>query len=230
MTDATRAPASSMLRLSRYHCFFGELLASEDAVQRITSRQIADELGVSDETVRRDLSYLEMEGRPGAGYDPAETYEALETFLGLSRSFPFAAIGTQGMLEALRVVFPSEQFGLDPAAYFSAEVAGAGGRIGNVAVFPVADIPVVLPDLGVSVALVACEQHDVPETLRLLDEAGVRSVLMLTPMLRPQHPEGMNVTYFRIPCALKALAASAPQKKPCCETASCCHGSTPAES
>ena len=40
---------------------------------------------------------------------------------------------------------------------------------------------------------------------------------MLTPVLRPKHPEGMNVTYFRMPCALKTLAASAPaQGSPCC--------------
>jgi hypothetical protein len=42
---------------------------------------------------------------------------------------------------------------------------------------------------------------------------------MLTPVLRPKHPEGMNVTYFRMPCALKTLAASGitpSASPPCC--------------
>ncbi len=220
MSDAPRAPQASTLRLSRYHCFLGELIRSDDA-PRIRSREMAEELGVSEETVRRDLSYVDVEGRPGAGYDPSELYLALESYLGLSASFPFVAIGDRDMLGSLATIFPAEEFGLEAEAYFSVRPEDDGAAVGGVPVYALADLPSVAERLSAKVAVVACVPSSVQDALARLDEAGIRSVLMLTPTLRPVHPEGMDVTYFRIPCALKALAGAVPHAAPCCTTSGC---------
>jgi NADH/NAD ratio-sensing transcriptional regulator Rex len=182
---------------------------------------MAEQLGVSEETVRRDLAYVHVEGRPGAGYDPAPLYEALESYLGLTASYPFVAVGDSDMLRSLSVIFPAQQFGLEPAAYFSARPGDAGADVGGVPVHALVDLPVVESARSARVAVVACAPDDVQEALRLLDATGIHAVLMLTPVLRPVHPEGMDVTYFRIPCALKALAGNAPQSAPCCERSEC---------
>jgi len=220
MVGSPRAPEASMLRLSRYHCFVGGLIRSDDA-GRVTSREMSEQLGVAEETVRRDLSYVEAEGRPGAGYDPATLYDALESYLGLSESYPFVAVGSAAMLASLDVVFPAADFGLKPAGYFSELDDDAGSRLHDLEIRRLEDLPSIDPSLGVAVALVACAPESVERTLSLLDEAGIRAVLMLTPVLRPHHPEGMDVTYFRIPCAMKALAASVPRPKKCCSSGNC---------
>ena len=75
---------------------------------------------------------------------------------------------------------------------------------------------------GTTLALLACSPEAVESTLEALHVSGIDSVLMLTPVLRPKHPEGMNVTYFRMPCALKTLAASAPAQP---AQPGCCCGS-----
>lgn len=215
MSDPTSAPETTVLRLSRYHCFMGELLTSA-GTERVRSRQIAEQLGVSEETVRRDLSYIDMEGRPGVGYDPAALYEALETFLGLSAHYPFVAIGSRDMLESLAVIFPAEAFGLRPVAYYSERAEDVGASVRGLEVRHLGELGHLDPCLGATVSLVACEPTFVPEALDLLDRAGIHAVLMLTPMLRPQHPEGMDVTYFRIPCALKSLASKVKKPRSCC--------------
>jgi redox-sensing transcriptional repressor len=220
MAESGRAPQASVLRLSRYHCFLGELLRGEET-GRLTSREIAEELGVAEETVRRDLSYIEVEGRPGSGYDPSELYQGLESYLGLADESPFVAVGSARMLGALRTIFPSEELGMRMVACYSELEDDAGENVDGVEVRPLAELPSLDRCLGATVALVACEPGSVGAALDAVHEAGIDAVLMLTPVLRPHHPEGMQVTYFRIPCSLKSLASAAPQRPSCCAGGNC---------
>jgi len=203
VTEQGHASESTLLRLSRYHCLLGELQHCES--ERITSREIAEDLGLSEETVRHDLSHVRANGRPGSGYDTHILYDALRDYLDLSAAHPFAAIGNQDILRGLTATFPADDFGLSAAAYFSERAEDAGALVGDRPVHALADIPQVVADLGIRIALVAAAPAAVEETLALLSEAGVHGVVMLTPVLRPTHPEGMSITYFRMPCALKSL-------------------------
>lgn len=218
----TTVPDATMLRLSRYHCFLGEM-HDERAGTRLRSREIAAELGLSEETVRRDLSFVPIEGRPGVGYDPEELFWALQQFLDLSELHPFVAIGNTDVLRGLTVTFPAGHFGLKAAGYFSERSDDAGATIDDLEVLPLPELTTWASRLGVNVALVAVAPDAVDETLELLAAAGVRGVLMLTPVLRPRHPEGMNVTYFRMPCALKSLVGSdASDQAASAAASSCC--------
>ena len=139
MTEQGRVPESTVLRLSRYHCFLGELQHSGSG--RITSREIAEDLGLSEETVRHDLSYVPAKGRPGSGYDTHELYDALCECLDLSAAHPFAAIGNQDVLRGLAVTFPAEDFGLSAAVYFSERAEDAGALVGDQPVHPAGRYP-----------------------------------------------------------------------------------------
>lgn len=205
MSDSRTAPEATLYRLSLYHCYLGELLRV-GAPGRITSRQIAEELSIKEETVRRDISFVGDIGRPGAGYDPVVLYTEFTRFLGLSEEYPVVKVGTASMLEALQVVFPSEQYGMKPVAYFSELPEDAGVEVGGIPVRYLTDIPRLDRALDASVALIACSPGWVQITLDLLSNAGITGVLLLTPIIRLRKPEGMNVTQLRMPCDLKSLA------------------------
>jgi len=205
MADPQNTPDATLYRLSLYHCYLGELLRV-GAPERITSRQIAEELNIKEETVRRDVSFVGDIGRPGAGYDPVLLYAEITKFLGLSEEYPVIKAGTAEMLQALQVVFPSEQYGVKPVAYFSELPEDAGAVIGDLAVRHLTDIPRLDPELNARVALVACSPGWVQITLDLLSNAGVTGALLLTPIIRLRKPEGMSVTQLRMPCDLKSLA------------------------
>ena len=129
------------------------------------------------------------------------------------------------MLEALPIVFPAAEFGMRPIAYYSEREHDAGCSVDGIEVRPLTEIPELECDSENVTALVACDPSHVDETLQALSAAGVRGVLMLTPRIRPVHPDGMQVTYFRIPCALKSLAATAPSAEaPAPGQRACCHG------
>jgi len=205
MPDGRNAPDATLYRLSLYHCYLGELIRV-GAPARITSRQLAEELGIKEETVRRDVSFVGDIGRPGAGYDPAVLYSEFTSFLGLSEEYPIVKVGTTKMLEALSVVFPAEQYGVKPVAYFSELPEDAGTMVGDLPVQHLTDIPRLDPGLGVKVALVACSPGWVQISLDLLAGSGIGGALLLTPAIRLRRPEGMTITQLRMPCDLKSLA------------------------
>ena len=205
MSSRPRVPDASAYRLSLYHCYLGEVLRTESS-GRITSRQLAEDLGVKEETVRRDLSFIGGVGRPGAGYEVDSLFEALQEFLGLRSEYPIIEVGTAQMLEALTVVFPASSYGVKPVAYYSEKAGDVGAAINGIPVMHVGDIASLDRSLEVKVALVACSPAVVEDVLRSLSAAGVEGVLLLTPKVRLTKPEGMTVTHVRMPCDIKSLA------------------------
>lgn len=199
------APEATVYRLSLYHCYLGELHRTEGA-QRITSRRLAEELNIKDETVRRDLSFLGAGGRPGSGYESGELFASLQSYLGLSDEYPIIKVGSKQMIESLAVVFPAAAYGVKPVAYYSENREDVDAVVHGIAVKHIDDIPAIDPALNATVALVACTPRLVQQVIDLLDQAGVRGVMLLTPSIKVQKPEGMTLTHVRMPCDLKSIA------------------------
>ena len=205
MASTQPVPNATAYRLSLYHCYLGELLrAKPDG--GITSRTIAEDLDLKEETVRRDISFIGTIGRPGAGYKTADLFAAIQEFLGIKEQYPTMRVGSAEMLRALDVVFPPEAYGVLPVALYSQDPEDAGEVIDELTVQHVSAIPEIDAQLEVRVALVACSPDWAQTVLDLCAEAGVEGVLMLTPILRLQIPEGINVTQIRMPCDIKSLA------------------------
>lgn len=205
MSSASRPPEATTYRLSLYHCYLGEIRRTGQS-QTVTSGRLASDLGIKDESVRRDLTYVGAVGRPGLGYDVDALFQAIQTHLGLRDEYPIVKVGSAQMLEALGVVFPPHAYGVLPVAYYSELPGDVGHELHGVAIRHVVDLPRIDRTLGVKVALVACSAEWVQMTLDLLAEAGITGVLLLTPILQVRKPEGMSVNHVRMPCDIKSLA------------------------
>ena len=201
-----RPPDATVYRLSLYHCYLADAQRRGDTSTYLTSRALAEELDLSEETVRRDLTYIDSKGRPGTGYVCSDLFAALEEFLGLREEYPIVRIGTAQTLATLQALFPEDYYGITQAAYFSELEEEAGASVGDVEVRHVSEIPALDPALGVNVALVACSQPWIEPVLEMLNDAGVSGVLLLTPKLKLERPPGMNVRHIRMPCDIKSLA------------------------
>jgi len=206
MSDSLRSvPDATVFRLSLYHCYLGELIRV-GAPTRITSRQLADELNIKEETVRRDVSFVGDIGRPGAGYEPLALFLALTNFLGLRDEYPIIEVGSAAMLQALQIVFPPERYGIKPVAYFSELPHDSGAQVNGVTVRHLTEIDELDASLDAHVALIACSPGWVQIAVDMLAEAGVTGMLLLTPIVRVRKPEGVQVTQLRMPCDIKSLA------------------------
>lgn len=205
MASPTKVSDATIYRLSLYHCYVGEMLR-KGHVDKILSRQLAEELGIKEESVRRDLSFIGGVGRPGSGYEATVMFQALQDYLGLSDEYPIARIGSAQMLEALDVVFPPHSYGVKPVAYYSEVQSDVGKPLHGIDIRHITEIPALDRGLNVDVALVACSPGWVSATLAMLGAAGVTGVLLLTPAIKLDKPEGMTVTHVRMPCDIKSLA------------------------
>lgn len=194
-----------MYRLSLYHCYLREMLMGGDS-GRITSTRLAQDLDITEETVRRDMTFIGTVGRPGAGYDLRELYDQIQGFLGLEEDYPIIRVGTAEMLRSLMVVFPPQAYGVTPVAYYSELPQDIGEDLHGVTVQHISAIPELDSALNVKVALVACSQGYVQLVVDLLVKAGIEGILVLTPALRIERPEGVNITHIRMPCDIKSLA------------------------
>lgn len=205
MAERAHVPDATVYRLSLYHCYLLELVR-QGAPAHITSGQLAEELGVKEETVRRDVSFVGDIGRPGSGYQPEVLLDAFTEFLGLEDEYPIIEIGSAEMLRALQVVFPPDCYGMRSAAYYSELAEDVGTVLNGIEIRHLSELAGLDPASGVSMALVACSPARVSETLELLDRAGVGGALLLTPAIALDKPEGMTVTRVRMPCDIKSLA------------------------
>ena len=205
MSDKRPLPEATVYRLSLYHCYLGEAVRTGQ-VGRVTSRQLAEDLSIKDETVRRDLSFVGGVGTPGSGYDSGDLLTAIQDTLGISDTYPVLKIGTAQMIDALGIVFPPDAYGIRPAGYFSELPSDVGTCIHGIEVRHVSDLPELDRSLGIEVALVAVSPEWVQLTIDLLHKAGITGVLLLTPALRLARPEGMTITHVRMPCDIKSLA------------------------
>jgi redox-sensing transcriptional repressor len=205
-TDISQVPDASIYRLSLYHCYLGEAMRASGASARITSRELAEELGIKEETVRRDMSFIGGVGRPGSGYQTGSLFDALQAFLGLKDEYPVIKVGTAQMLQALKVVFPAHAYGLEPVAHYSELPDDVGVRVDGIPIRHISELPDLDRSLEVTVALVACSPAWVQRTLNMLDDAGIKGVLLITPAIKLDVPEGMNLTHVRMPCDIKSLA------------------------
>lgn len=194
-----------MYRLSLYHCYLGELIRKGDS-GRITSRMLAEELSIKEETVRRDMSFIGTVGRPGAGYEIPSLFSAITDFLGLSAEYPIIKVGSAQMLSALHVVFPAHSYGVRPVAYYSELPDDVGRVVDDITIQHLTELPKMDRSRGVDVALVACSPGWVQVTIDLLAEAGISGVLLLTPAIKVNKPEGMQINHVRMPCDIKSLA------------------------
>jgi redox-sensing transcriptional repressor len=205
MTEQKNIPEASVYRLSLYHCYLGEVIR-KGSTGRVTSRQLAEELGIKEETVRRDMSFIGGVGRPGAGYEVPTLFATLTEFLGLSDEYPIVKVGTAQMLSALQVVFPAHSYGVRPVAYYSELPEDVGKVVDDITIRHITDLPDLEPELGVSVALVACSPGWVQMVVDLLAQAGIGGILLLTPAIKVARPEDVNINHVRMPCDIKSLA------------------------
>ncbi len=203
MRAKPRVSERTASRLSLYLRFLTQLEDGETAM--VSSRAMADNLGVTSAQVRRDLASFGEFGVRGVGYEVKQLRVELERILGLDRTLHVVIVGAGNLGHALADYPGFGSGGLKVVALFDVDPDKVGGETrGGIPIYH-------LDDLGsmvvgkVDVGIVSVPAEAAQGVVDCLVAAGIRAVLNFAPV-RPRVPQGFRCKSVDLTLELESLS------------------------
>ena len=118
---------SVIRRLPRYYRFLASLRAR--SFVRISSRELAEKMGLTASQIRQDLNCFGGFGQQGYGYNVEQLYGEIGEILGLGQRKKLIVIGAGNLGRAIITHMPFEQRGFTLIGVFDGKEALAGQMI-----------------------------------------------------------------------------------------------------
>lgn len=180
-----------------------DFLASE-GITTVSSSELGERIGVTAAQIRRDLSYFGEFGKQGKGYNVNYLLNQVRDILNLSGQWEVALVGVGHLGQAIARYGGFKDKGFEITALFDADPNKVGTKLNNVAVHHFSEIPNVVKDLGIMVAIVAVPASHAQEVVNLLVQAGVKAILNYAP-INIQVPEGVRTRHLDPVVALQSM-------------------------
>jgi len=164
-------------------------------VETISSRKLAQALGLTDGQVRADLVFFGAFGRPGVGYQTQHLVTELRRVVGIDRAQPVVLIGFGSIGRALTMYEGFEKRAFEIVAVFDRDPEKIGRPAGKCVVKDVSTLPEEVARLGVSMAILAVPAEAAQRLADQLADAGVTGLMNFAPaaLKLPDHVAVMNV-------------------------------------
>jgi redox-sensing transcriptional repressor len=173
-----RIPDEAVRRLPIY--LRGLLYSSEQGQQSISSRNLADLLGVNSWQIRKDFSYFGGFGTPGVGYNIEKLTKQIKRILKLDVVHKVALVGV-GNLGSVVLAYPGFGiYGLEIAAAFDTNPKKIGRKVSNVTIEDISNLWT-LRRRKIDLSIIAVPRDAAQQTADALVKAGVKGILNFSP-------------------------------------------------
>ena len=196
-----RIPEATVARLPVY---LRSLLEIADATT-VSSERLAELAGVNAAKVRKDLSYLGSYGTRGVGYDVEYLLFQMSRELGLTQHWPVVIVGIGNLGHALANYGGFGASGFHVVALIDADPEKVGQRVAGVKIQAMSDLPSVVREHDVAIAIVATPAHVAQDVADELVDAGVTSILNFAPAVLTV-PEGVSLRKVDLAVELQILS------------------------
>ena len=173
-----KIPDETVRRLPLY--LRGLLFLLEQDRQNISSRDMADFLGVNPWQIRKDFSYFGEFGTPGVGYKIEKLTKEIKKILKIHVVRKAALVGV-GNLGSAVLAYPGFKiYGFDIAAAFDINPKKIGRKISDVIIEDVSNFRA-LKRRKIDLAIIAVPRDAAQQTADALVKAGVKGILNFSP-------------------------------------------------
>ena len=170
--------------------------------ETVSSEEIAAALNINAAQVRKDLWYLDCEGRRGVGYEVRSLVSQITAALGINAPVAIVIVGMGNLGMALAHYQGFANRGLTLTGLYDTAPQKIGARVGEVTIRHPDCLPEDVAEYGVSIGIIATPAPAAQRVADRLVAVGVTSILNFAPvMLRV--PEG--VTIRRVDVATELL-------------------------
>lgn len=163
---------SVIKRLPRYYRFLGIL--KNAGMVRISSRELADRMGLSASQIRQDLNCFGGFGQQGYGYNIESLQNEIGAILGVDAGLKTILIGAGELGRALLSHIEFDKRGFDVIGIFDKNPALAGQVLSGLPVRPDTDIEDFCKENGVQVAILCIPYAEAAENISTYVSAGIK--------------------------------------------------------
>ncbi len=171
-------PEKVIDRLTLYHFILDDL--SEDE-QFISSTKIANLLKIDSSQVRKDLKYIDNQGKCRVGYNVKQLKTNIEKNLGFKQKKNAFIVGAGNLGSALAKYASFKDYGLNILAMFDVDKQKVGTRVNEIEVFDVNKIEVLIKKLSVDFVILTVPKEVAQKTADQITQKGVKYIWNFTP-------------------------------------------------
>lgn len=200
-----KIPKAVIKRLSLYSRELQKLSIS--GVEKISSKELGDALGLNSAQVRKDLAYFGQFGVPGLGYYVEDLRTRLKGILGTDRVVRLAIVGIGNLGQALlsnSTNFSRDGFKL--VAAFDADKRKVGSERIGVPIYHVSELSQRLREQAVDIVILAVPAGGAAQkVVHTAVESGVTAILNFVPE-RLIAPPGVKIHYVDLSIEIESLS------------------------
>ena len=139
----------------------------EEEAPNISATIIAEELGLNDVQVRKDLAMISSGGRPKVGYITAGLIQDIEQFLGYGNADRAVIVGAGHLGQALLCYHGFSEYGLEVVAAFDADQEKCGIKIDGKPVLPMEKLPDLCRRMNIRMGIITAPAPAAPVHLKV---------------------------------------------------------------
>lgn len=179
-------PLAVIKRLPMYYRHLH--LLREKGVERISSQEMAKNMGITPSQLRQDLSAFGEFGQQGIGYRVDTLYLEICEILGLEREYPAVLVGVGNLGKAILNYEGFRKRGLVLKGAFDKEPGLIGAGLGLVPISPITELPSLLVKEKIAVGIIAVPAAEAQGVADSLCLGGVRGIWNFAPRSLLVHP------------------------------------------
>ncbi len=196
-------PRATAKRLSLYYRIFKRFHAS--SIEKASSKEIAEAIGIDAATVRRDFSYFGELGRRGFGYDVKQLMDFFAEILNDNSITNVMLVGVGNMGRALLHYRFHERNKMKIVMAFEADDSPVVGTVDeNIPIYAISEIKDRIAEAKAQTAILTVPSTKAQEVTNLLVEAGVKGILSFSPV-NLSVPKDVVVQYVDLTSELQTL-------------------------
>lgn len=176
----------------------------QEGMEWVSSKEIAQYLGLTSSTVRQDISHVDFSGISKRGYEVRKLSRVLENLLGVNSLWKLVVVGAGNLGKALALHEEFGRRGFKICGIFDTDVRKIGKKVGKLEIRSLKELPKVVGKEHVDIGVIAVPGSAAQSVADILIASGIKGLLNLT-LTHIITPSRIPVTDSRVVANLMEL-------------------------